>query len=255
MKLATYNVNSIRSRMHIIVPWLKAHSPDFFCMQETKVADTVFPAAEFEALGYHVVFKGDKQYKGVAIVSKQKPQKVIYGFDSEPSDPDRMIIAVFNDLTIINTYVPQGQEMQSSQFTYKLEWLARFKKYLHKNFRPQNQLIWCGDLNIAPERIDVHDPKRLLGHVCFNPDVWTALEDIKSWGLTDVFRKHHPGIAGQYTFFDYRIRDSVKRGLGWRVDHILATKALAERSKSSAIDLDSRLAEKPSDHLILYAQW
>jgi exodeoxyribonuclease-3 len=95
----------------------------------------------------------------------------------------------------------------------------------------------------------------LLGHVCFNPDVWKALEDIKSWGLTDVFRKHHPGIAGQYTFFDYRIRDSVKRGLGWRVDHILATKALAERSKSSAIDLDSRLAKKPSDHLILYAQW
>jgi len=166
-----------------------------------------------------------------------------------------MIIAKYHNLTIVNTYVPQGQEMDSEQFTYKLEWLARFKKYLHKNFRPQNQLIWCGDLNIAPERIDVHDPKRLLGHVCFNPDVWKALEDIKSWGLTDVFRKHHPGIAGQYTFFDYRIRDSVKRGLGWRVDHILATKALAERSKSSAIDLDSRLAEKPSDHLILYAQW
>ena len=255
MKLATYNVNSIRSRMHIVVPWLKANNPDYLCMQETKVADAAFPAAEFEALGYNIVFKGDKQYKGVAIASKLKPQKVIYGFDGEPADPDRMIIAKYNDLTIVNTYVPQGQEMESQQFTYKLEWLARFKKYLQKHFEPQNEIIWCGDLNIAPENIDVHDPKRLLGHVCFNPEVWKALEDIKTWGLMDVFRKHYPGVAGLYTFFDYRIKDSVNRKLGWRVDHILATKKLAEKSKSCTIDLDSRLKEKPSDHLILYAEW
>lgn len=255
MKLATYNVNSIRSRMHIVVPWLKVHSPDYFCMQETKVADTVFPAAELEALGYHVVFKGNKQYKGVAIASKRAPQKILYGFDHEPVDSDRMIIAQYDDLIIVNSYVPQGQEMDSEQFTYKLEWLTRFKKYLQKNFLPNNDIIWCGDLNIAPEPIDVHDPKRLLGHVCFNPEVWKAFEDIKAWGLTDVFRRHYPGVPGQYTFYDYRIKDSVKRKLGWRVDHILATKKLADQSKSCSIDLESRLQEKPSDHLILYAQW
>jgi exodeoxyribonuclease-3 len=255
LKLVTYNVNSIRSRLHIVLPWLQANSPDYFCMQETKVADAAFPLSDFESLGYHVVFKGDKQYKGVAIASKQKPQTVTYGFDSEPADADRMIIATYNDLTIVNTYVPQGQEMESAQFAYKLEWLARFKKYLQKNFQPKNDIIWCGDLNIAPEAIDVHDPKRLLGHVCFNPDVWKALEDIKAWGLTDVFRHHYPGVAGQYTFFDYRIKDSVKRKLGWRVDHVLATQALAAKSKSCTIDLESRLAEKPSDHLIFYAQW
>lgn len=255
MKLATYNVNSIRSRLHIVIPWLKANNPDFLCMQETKVADAVFPAAEFEALGYHVVFKGDKQYKGVAIASKQKPQNVTYGFDAEPVDADRMIIAKYNDLTIVNTYVPQGQEMESAQFAYKLEWLVLFKKHLQKNFQPKDELIWCGDLNIAPEAIDVHDPKRLLGHVCFNPKVWKALEDIKAWGLTDVFRKHYPGVAGQYTFFDYRIKDSVNRKLGWRVDHILATKKLAEKSKNCSMDIESRLMEKPSDHLILYANW
>lgn len=255
LKLATYNVNSIRSRLHIVVPWLKANSPDFFCMQETKVADAAFPAAEFEASGYHVVFRGDKQYKGVAIVSKQKPQKVAYGFDSDPADADRMIVASYNNLTIINTYVPQGQDMESPQFTYKLEWLKRFQKYLQKNCEPHHDIIWCGDLNIAPEHIDVHDPKRLLGHVCFNPEVWKAFDDIKSWGWIDVFRKHHPGEAGQYTFFDYRIKDSVKRKLGWRVDHILATKTLAAKSKSCLIDLESRLKEKPSDHLILSAQW
>jgi len=255
LKIATYNVNSIRSRLHIVLPWLQKNNPDYFCMQETKVADAGFPTAELEALGYHVVFKGDKQYKGVAIASKQKPQKVVFGFDSEPADPDRLIIATYNNLTIINTYVPQGQEMESPQFVYKLEWFARFKKYLQKHFQPQNEIVWCGDLNVAPEDIDVHDPKRLLGHVCFNPEVWRAYDDIKSWGLTDVFRKHHPGLSGQYTFFDYRIKDSVKRKLGWRVDHILATKSLAAKSKCCSIDLESRLAEKPSDHLIVYAQW
>ncbi len=198
MKIATFNVNSIRSRLHIVLPWLRANRPDYFCMQETKVADAGFPAAEFESLGYNAVFKGDKQYKGVAIVSKQKPQKVTYGFDSEPADADRMIIAQYHDLTIVNTYVPQGQEMGSEQFAYKLKWLDRFKKYLQKNFQPRDEVIWCGDLNIAPEPIDVHDPKRLLGHVCFNPEVWKVFEDIKSWGLTDVFRKHYPGVAGQY---------------------------------------------------------
>jgi exodeoxyribonuclease-3 len=255
LKIATYNVNSIRSRMHIVLPWLQKNNPDYFCMQETKVADAGFPAAELEALGYYVVFKGDKQYKGVAIASKQKPQKVVFGFDSEPADPDRIIIAAYNDLTIINTYIPQGQEVESPQFAYKLEWFARLKKYLQKHFQPQNEIIWCGDLNVAPEDIDVHDPKRILGHVCFNPEVWKVYEDVKSWGFIDVFRKHHPGVAGQYTFFDYRIKDSVNRKLGWRVDHILATKSLAGKSKSCTIDLASRLAEKPSDHLILYAQW
>ncbi|MFA5321739.1 MAG: exodeoxyribonuclease III [Smithella sp.] len=255
LKIATYNVNSIRSRLHIVLPWLEKNSPDFFCMQETKVADAVFPASQLEALGYHVVFKGDKQYKGVAIASKLKPQKVTFGFDSEPVDSDRLIAATYDDLTIINTYVPQGQETGTPQFIYKLEWFTRFKKYLQKHFQPQKEIIWCGDLNVAPKEIDVHDPKRLLGHVCFNPEVWKAYEDVKSWGLTDVFRKHHPGVAGLYTFFDYRVKDSVKRKLGWRVDHILATKSLAEKSNSCSIDLESRLAEKPSDHLILYAQW
>jgi exodeoxyribonuclease-3 len=115
--------------------------------------------------------------------------------------------------------------------------------------------VLCGDLNVAPENIDVHDPKRILGHVCFNPEVWKAYEEVKSWGLVDVFRKHHPQEAGQYTFFDYRVRDSVSRALGWRVDHILATKLLAGRSSDCTIDLPSRLGEKPSDHVIMFAEF
>ncbi len=254
MKIATYNVNSIRSRLHIVLPWLEKNRPDYFCMQETKVDDSSFPADHFAGLGYHVVFKGEKQYKGVAIASLARPQKVACGLDDEPADHDRLIAATYNGLTIINTYVPQGQETASPQYAYKLAWFGRLKKYLQNHFSPGNQLIWCGDFNVAPQSIDVHDPKRLLGHVCFNPDVWQAYEDVKSWGFVDIFRKHHPGEAGHYTFFDYRVRGSVSRGLGWRVDHLLATEKLAASSRSCLIDLASRMEEKPSDHVILYAE-
>jgi len=255
MKIATYNVNSIRSRMHIVLPWLKKNKPDYFCMQETKVGNADFPIQEFAELGYQAVFCGHKQYSGVAIVSRQKPSKVIYGLNSEPEDPERIVTAIYDKLAIINAYIPQGQEKKSPQFAYKLDWFDRLKKYLQKSFRPQEKVILCGDLNVAPESIDVHDPKRIIGHVCFNPEVWKAYGEVKSWGFVDVFRQHHPHEAGQYTFFDYRVRNAIGRNLGWRVDHILATEALAGISKSCTIDLPTRLTEKPSDHVLIYAEF
>lgn len=255
MKIATYNVNSIRSRLHIVLPWLQKNAPDYFCMQETKVADDKFPAAEFAEAGYQVVFKGNKQYNGVAIASRVKPQKVVFGLDDEPNDAERLIAATYDDLTVINTYVPQGQDRESPQFAYKLNWFGRLRKYLKKHFQPQNRIVWCGDLNVAPEKIDVHDPERILGHVCFNPEVWKAYEDVKSWGFVDIFRRHHPDEAGRYTFFDYRVRDAVARNMGWRVDHILATQSLASLSFHCNIDLSTRLAEKPSDHVVMYAEF
>jgi len=255
LKIASYNVNSLRSRLHIVLPWLQQNSPDILCMQETKVEDAKFPAAEIEALGYTISFRGSKQYNGVAIISRQKPQKVSFGLHDDPSDPDRLAVAYFDNLVALNAYVPQGQDVDKPQFSYKLAWLGRLKKYLQKNFKPDQKLVLCGDFNVAPEQIDVHDPKRILGHVSFNPEVWKAYEDVLSWGLTDVFRKHHPDEAGQYTFFDYRVRDSVGRNLGWRVDHILATKPLAAKSEECTIDLVTRTAEKPSDHAVIYARW
>ncbi len=255
MKIASYNVNSIRSRLHIVLPWLQDNKPDYFCMQETKVEDAKFPVAAFEELGYSIVFRGNKQYNGVAIVSRIKPDKVEFGLDGEPNDSDRLVAARFDDLVIMNAYVPQGQEVDRPQFAYKLAWFKRLKQYLQKNFKADQKIILCGDFNVAPEKIDVHDPKRILGHVSFNPEVWQAYEEMKSWGFTDVFRRHHPDEAGQYTFFDYRVRDSVGRNLGWRVDHILVTEPLVATSRSCAIDLATRLAEKPSDHVIIYAQW
>jgi exodeoxyribonuclease-3 len=256
LRIATYNVNSIRSRLHIVLPWLAQHRPDVFCMQETKVADGQFPAGEFEAAGYQVTFRGAKQYNGVAVASLEKPEWVRFGLaDDGPADEDRLIMAVLDGITIVNTYVPQGRERDTEHFAYKLAWFDRLRNLLVRHFSPDTPLVWCGDLNVAPETIDVHDPQRLLGHVCFTPEVWEAFASVRSWGLEDLFRRHHPAEPDRYTFYDYRVPQAVKRGLGWRIDHILATPALAARSVRCEIDLEPRLAEKPSDHTILLADF
>jgi exodeoxyribonuclease-3 len=255
-KIATYNVNSIRSRLHIIIPWLVKNHPTVFCMQETKVEDAKFPAKEFQAAGYHVVFKGQKQYNGVAIASREEPMQVSFGLDDKsPPDGDRLLSGVFSGIPVVNTYCPQGYDRESPKFQYKLQWFKRLGEFFARNYSPREPLIWCGDLNVAPEEIDVHNPKRLLGHVCFNPEVWDAYGTVKSWGFVDVFRRHHPAEPGHYTFFDYRAPKAVERGLGWRVDHILATPALADHSIGCSIDMGPRLAEKASDHTIVTAEF
>jgi exodeoxyribonuclease-3 len=255
-RIATYNVNSVRSRLHIIIPWLHEHRPDVLCMQETKVQDGQFPAGEFTAAGYHVTFRGERQYNGVAIASRQKPESVRFGLpDGGPADEDRLIAAVIAGIPVVNTYVPQGRERETPHFAYKLGWFDRLRGFFAGGYSPETPLVWCGDLNVAPDPIDVHDPKRLMGHVCFTPEVWTAFAAVRAWGLADVFRRHHPAEADHYTFFDYRVPNAAKRGLGWRIDHILATEPLAAKSLRCDIDMNPRLAEKPSDHTILVADF
>jgi len=252
--IATYNVNSLRSRLHIVIPWLEQHRPDVLCLQETKVADGKFPAAAFHAVGYNVVYKGSKQYNGVAVASLAAPDEFSFGLaDGGPADDDRLLRCVFSGLVVLNAYVPQGRDKESEHFAYKLEWFRRFRDFLERTAAPEHPLVWCGDLNVAPENIDVHAPKRLWGHVCFNSEVWEAFAAVKTWGLVDIFRKHHPGEAGLYTFYDYRVPSSVARGLGWRIDHILATAPLAAKSVHCTIDLQPRLENKPSDHTIMSA--
>ncbi|NLN60395.1 MAG: exodeoxyribonuclease III [Deltaproteobacteria bacterium] len=254
--IATFNVNSIRSRLHIVLPWLGTHQPDVLCMQETKVEDAKFPLSDFINSGYHVTFRGGKRYNGVAIVTREKPSQILHGLDDDgPPDEDRLIALKVGEIHILNTYIPQGRDRNSEQFLYKLRWFERLKTFIQTHWVPQDPLIWCGDLNVAPEAIDVYDPKRLLGHVCFNPDVWAAYANVRAWGFTDVFRRHHPDEPGQYTFFDYRVPQTLERGLGWRIDHILATGTLADNSRSCFIDLEPRRAEKPSDHTVLIAEF
>ena len=256
LTVATFNVNSIRSRLHIVIPWLKEHRVDVLCMQETKVDNALFPVMDFEAIGYHVTYFGFKRYNGVATASLVKPDEVINGFsDGGPEDKDRLLVTRFPFATVLNTYVPQGRERDHEFFRYKLAWFERLKNFLDANFTASDPLLLCGDMNVAPEKIDVYDPDGLLGHVCFTPEVWKAFDSLKAWGFTDIFRRHHPEEPQQFTFYDYRLRGGIKRGLGWRIDHILATPPLAEKSLRCDIDMAPRLLEKPSDHTILMAEF
>jgi exodeoxyribonuclease-3 len=256
VKIATFNANSVRVRLAQIVEWLTRETPDVLCLQETKVQDPDFPAAAFREAGYHIVFRGQKSYAGVAIASREEPQSVAWGLD-DGGEPDeaRLIRAVIAGVVVINTYVPQGREVESEHFAYKLYWLKRFRAFLDRHYTPDRPLVWCGDLNVAPEPIDVHDPVRLAKHVDFHPLVRAALNEVRAWGFTDVFRALHPDEPGQYTFWDYRSQTTLERNSGWRVDHIWASRPLADKARRAWIDVDARRAERPSDHTFLTAEF
>jgi exodeoxyribonuclease-3 len=254
MKIVSFNVNSLRARLPIVLQWLAEHRPNVLCVQETKVQDVDFPADAFETSGYKHVFKGQKSYNGVAIFSKSQILKVKFGFDDEPKDEARLVKAEINGIVIVNTYIPQGYLPESEKFEYKLNWFNRLLSFFKKHFKPTDPVLWVGDFNVAPEPIDVYDPEGLLGHVCFCPEVTQALNEIVQWGFVDVFRMHC-SEPGQYTFWDYRLRNSFKRNLGWRLDHIMATKLLAEKCTTCYIDKKPRTADKPSDHTPIVAEF
>lgn len=240
----------------MILEWMKARDCDVLAIQETKVADDEFPAAEINRAGYNVVFTGQKAYNGVAILSKEPLEDVRKGMGKMPEDEEaRVIRGRLRGVTVVNTYVPQGTAVDSPRFEYKIRWLRGMRDYFEKEFTPQDMLVWVGDFNVAPEPIDVYDPEGLYGSVCFHPEEHKALEYVKEWGFVDVFRKHHPGEPGHYTFWDYRIPNSFKRRMGWRLDHIWATRPIAERSKDCWIDTEPRAREKPSDHTFVVADF
>jgi exodeoxyribonuclease-3 len=256
MKIATFNANSVRMRIDQIVRWLAREQPDILCLQETKVQDPDFPVEPFREAGYHVVYRGQKTGAGVAVAARGEPRDVCYGFDSgKERDEARLLRLKAAGVSVINTYVPQGRDIESEHFAYKLKWFGRLRKLLEAHYSPQDLLIWCGDFNVAPEEIDVHNPKGLKNHVDFHPKARSALEKVREWGFVDVFRKFHPGEPGQYTFWDYRVANSVKRNIGWRVDHIFATGPLADRARKAWVDVAAREAERPSDHTFLVAEF
>lgn len=255
MRIATFNANSIRSRLDIVLAWLESHRPDALCIQETKVQDTEFPEAPIREAGYHAVFRGQKAYNGVAFLAREEPAEVRAGFEDEgPADASRLLQAKVGPVTIVNTYVPQGREIDHVMYGYKQEWFARLRRYFDERFEHQDLLLWLGDLNVAAEEIDVHNPKERTNHVCYHRDARAAFKNCRAWGFEDVFRKHHPE-PGHYTFFDYRTRDAAKRGLGWRIDYLLASPALAATCSDAFIDVEPRKADKPSDHTFLAADF
>lgn len=253
--IATFNVNSIRARLEIILAWLARHQPDALCLQETKVRDEDFPALPIINAGYHVVFRGEKSYNGVALISKIKPAEIRFGLDDgDPPDETRLVSAKIGPVFIVNTYVPQGREIDHAMYRYKLQWLRRLRDWFGRHFTPQTLLAWVGDLNVAPEAKDIHNAEEQADNVCYHEAVRRALADTVAWGFVDVFRQHRPE-PGQYSYFDYRTPNAVQRKMGWRVDHILATRPLAAQSVGAGIDLEPRLGKTPSDHTVMTAEF
>ena len=248
MKIATFNINSVRIRQDDLLQWMKNDSIDIVALQETKVQDKDFPLDAFTQAGYHAVYKGEKGKNGVAVISKMQAKNIAYGLDEIGLENEaRLVRAEYDDITLINTYVPQGREVGTEYFAYKLSWLRGMKAYFEKHCQAKKKTIWLGDLNVAPKNIDVYDPKSLAGYVCFHPDEQAAFEYTKAWGFIDLFRKHIPD-EGHYTFWDYRIPNALKRGMGWRIDHVLATPAIADKSKNAYVVVEMREKERPSDH-------
>ncbi|HHX44205.1 MAG TPA: exodeoxyribonuclease III [Chloroflexi bacterium] len=256
LTVASFNANSIRVRLEQVLRWLARVHPDVLAIQETKCADEAFPAEPIRAAGYHVVYRGSGGYAGVALLSREEPEDVAFGLDDD-DEPDghRLVRAHVHGIDIVNTYIPQGREITSEVFHYKLRWFARLRCLFERHYHPAQPLIWLGDLNVAPEPIDVHDPKRHANHVDYHPEVRAAFQQTVSWGFEDVFRRLHPDEPEQYTYWDYRVRNPVANNAGWRIDHIMATPPLAAVATKAWIDVDERLAARPSDHTFLTAQF
>jgi exodeoxyribonuclease-3 len=254
MQIATWNVNSIRTRLTHVTDWLTTCPVDVLCVQETKVVDTDFPVAPIEALGYRVYYSGQKAYNGVAIFSKAPLDDVSAGFApivgadmaDDLDDQKRVLTGVLDGVRIVNVYVPNGSSLGSEKYAYKLRWLGVLKTYLETLLTDHENLLVCGDFNIALEDRDIYDPKGKEKHIMSSPTERETLQTVLSIGLKDAFRKFHEE-GGHFSWWDYRAA-SFRRNLGWRIDHHYLSPALYDRATSCTIDVEPRQREKPSDH-------
>jgi exodeoxyribonuclease-3 len=246
MKLATWNVNSLKVRLPQVLDFLAVHKPAVLCLQETKMEDANFPVMEVNAAGYQAVFSGQKTYNGVAILSSRAPQEVTLGIADFDDPQKRVISAVIDGVRVICVYIPNGESVTSLKYGYKLDWLRRLNACLRLELEKYPRLAILGDYNIAPEDRDVHDPKLWEDKVLFSEPEKAAFNELVALGLRDSFRLFdHPEKS--FTWWDYRT-NGFKRGLGLRIDHILLSAELAKCCKSCAIDRDRRAHDRPSDH-------
>jgi len=248
MKIATWNVNSIRARAERAEAWLDRMRPDVLCLQETKVQDDLFPREIFESRGYTLEVFGQKTYNGVAIASLLPLTDVSRGLPGDGDDAQKRIIeATVSGVRVVNIYVPNGFEPDSEKFAYKMDWLRRLRSHLEDRYDAErDEVLMLGDFNIAPEDRDLHDPEARRGKILFHPDEHARLRELLEWGMVDVFRLHHDE-AGLYSWWDYRA-GKFARDLGMRIDLLLATEPLAARCVATEIDREERKGPKPSDH-------
>lgn len=253
MLIASWNVNSIRVRLPQVLQWVVTTRPDVLAIQETKITDDAFPAADLEAAGYHVLFAGQKTYNGVALLSREPSTDVLTDLASMEDPQRRLIAATVGGVRIYNVYVPNGQAVGSEKFEYKLRWLAALRQQLAGELSRHEQVVVAGDFNVAPDDRDVHDPSAWVGQVLVSEPERKALTGLLELGLADTFRLFDQPESC-FSWWDYRAA-AFRRNRGLRIDLLLASRAMAGRCVRSSVDTGPRTWEKPSDHAPIFAQF
>jgi len=252
VKLATWNVNSLKVRLPQVLEWAGKHRPDALCLQETKLQDGQFPAADIQAAGYTPLFSGQKTYNGVCIVSLALPSDTITEIPRLGDPQKRVLAATIAGVRIINIYVPNGESVESDKYQYKLRWLAAFRDWLKTELVQHPRLAVLGDFNVAPENRDVHDPAAWEGNVLASVPERNAFKELLAAGLKDAFRLFAQPEQS-YTWWDYRM-NAFRRKMGLRIDHILLSEELAKACTACTIDIEPRKNERPSDHAPVIAE-
>lgn len=252
MKIASWNLNSVRARRERLLRWLREKQPDVLCLQELKGTDEVFPHDEVRAEGYQTALCAQKTYNGVAILSRVGLDRVERGLGDGVDDAQaRLVAADAGGVRILSVYVPNGASVGSDSWAYKLAWLERLRAHLERGCDPAQPLALCGDWNVAPEDRDVANPEQWKDGVLCHPDARRALQRILEWGLVDAFRRVNPDRVA-FTWWDYQ-RLAFPKGDGLRIDHILASQPLAQLLRAVEIDRDERKGKLPSDHAPIFA--
>ena len=252
MRIATWNVNSLKARMPRVEEWLAYARPDVLCLQETKLSDPAFPHMAFSALGYESVHHGDGQWNGVAILSREGIEDPTFGFAAslEPDSDTRVVTARTCGVVVTSVYVPNGRSLDSDHYVYKLAWLAKLRQHLDLLTGPDERVAVCGDFNIAPADGDVWKPEAFIGSTHVSEPEREALRDLESWGLEDAFRRRWPQDR-LYSYWDYRAGDFHEHR-GMRIDLILVSKPLGDRVSWALVDRNARKGKLPSDHAPLF---
>jgi exodeoxyribonuclease-3 len=246
VKVATWNVNSLRVRLPHLLGWLAAHGPDIVCLQETKCEDATFPAAELAAAGYRSVHHGQRIYNGVAILSRNEAVAVRRGIPEFIDEQSRVIASDVDGVRVVSVYVPNGQSVGSDKYAYKLRWLDALAAWLEAELAAHPRLIVTGDFNVAPEDRDVHDPAAWAGQVLFSEPERAALQRLIALGFVDAFRLFEQPDKS-FSWWDYRM-GAFRRNIGLRIDHMLLSPDLARACTACSIDVAPRRLERPSDH-------